>query len=925
MKFINLIFHVIVVLFAQVSNCQQYSFKSIEREKNDSLQCEHIIQASEFYKYQSVDTLMMLANLLEEKSYKLKSSHFKEYAYNIKSISLKFTGDFANATTYSQKALEVNKLTKDKVYRAKILLNYADLLCQQKQYELCEAYHKEGLEISKRVKDSSLIAKYYTNIGLQYANQNNFDSAVIYYQLGIAMTEKSKALSSVGATLKLNLSHMYSKMRKPVLCIKYAKEVYEYGIANNDADHISLGANNVALSYLRLKNYKEAIKYAHYSDEAALKYKSPQNRLYSIAIISDIHAEQQNFKEAYDAMLIYLGLKDSLSTALYDKNLTEMTSRYELKEKENVLQQKEIIIQKQAGKQRILIIIFSLFIFFFILFYQFIRKRNELQTKTAEIEAERSKLEAAIERAEVERLHEIETLRGNFFSNISHEFRTPLTLILSPAEQLINGKNKEEHPGFIKIIYRNALKMMDLVNQLLDLAKLESGKETLAVSLGNFSTFCSTIFYMFESLALKKDLSLEILLPEKEIMGFFDREVMEKILINLISNAVKFTPNGGIITLKLNSQGQQNVTLTIGDTGIGIAPERLDDLFEKFLAFSTSEVQKGSGIGLSLVKEWVLLHKGKIKVESEETKGSLFILEFNLSESNYQFHELSKEKTRDDNLHLPSSFNLDEVIVTNEKKNFAQFQLDKKPLLLIAEDHDDVRSFIVTVCKNNYEILESDNGKKALEVALEKIPDLIITDIMMPEMNGITLCNILKTNEKTNHIPVIMLTAKSDQGDKISGLKVGANDYLIKPFDADELLTRLDNLYQQSKTLQAYFKKTFHSFTPIEEKVSNMDTAFLISTRTYIENNMANEKFGVSELAQHLNMSRSQLHRKLSSLMGSTPNELIRNMRLEKAKLLLKQNMASISEIAYSCGFNSPAYFAKCYKDYFGISAGKEV
>jgi len=908
-----------------VSAAQSGQYLSIQKEQNDSLKCELLLDASEYYKFQNVDTLLLIADHLIKTAEKIKSNRFLETGYSIKSLGLKFKGDFSMATGFAQKALEINSRSENKINRAKILLNYADLLRQQKQYDVCEKYHREGIGIAKTEKDSALLARYYINTGLMFADMNKLDSAFHFYNQGISITDKFKDLRKIGITARLNLSALASKQKNYKEMIRLAHEVYKYGVQENDADHISLGAINVANGYVNLENYDKALEYCRYAEEAAIKYKSPQNLLFTLGTLSDIYAAKGDYKSALEKALSYIGLKDSLRTALYDQNLMEMTTKYELKEKENLLTQHQLTIQKQSSRQRLIIWLSAILILTGVLIFLYLKNRQDLQRKTAEVEAEKAQLQAQLEHAEVERLQEIDKLRSIFFANISHEFRTPLTLILNPTEQLLDNSIKTEDKKYLNIIYRNASRLLELVNQLLDISKLESGKTTLQAGRFDIKQFCLTLCGLFESLAAQKGIDFGIKVPEQEISGYFDKDVIEKIVVNLLSNAFKFTPSGGEISVSVAQKGKHEVEISIRDTGIGISQEQLAHLFERFMSFSGSDIQNNSGIGLSLVKELVELHKGDIKVESEIGVGSVFTVSINLDKNNYTELELLKENNSIPSgsaFLIPSLKGIETELIV--QKRLPNISSEIKPLLLIAEDNPDVRLLITDICKDSYQIITAENGKSAYHIAIEKVPDIIITDIMMPVMDGNEFCALLRENGLTSHIPIIMLTARGDQKDKLIGLKTGADDYLTKPFNAEELLVRLHNLLEQRKKLREYYKKAFHAFTPVEENMESMDAVFLDNLKKTIEKNLQSETYGVSELASDLYLSRSQLHRKVTVLLGFSPNEVIRNMRLEKARMMILKKAGTIAEIAYSCGFNSAAYFSKCYKDYFGHTAGEE-
>lgn len=917
--------YILYVLMPLSLFSQPASFNAILKEKNDSIRCVLLVEASDYYKFHSVDTLIMVADELITSAQKLRSDSFLESGYNVKSLGLKFKGEYGAATEYAQAALDLNSKTANKINRAKILLNYADLMRQQKQYEVCERYHREGLSIAKQANDSALMARFYINSGLMFSNMGKTDSAFVYYKNGIAITDKVDALKNTGITARLNLSQLYYLQGNYSEMIKMANEVYKYAIQEEDEDHISLGATNVAIGYLKLGDFDKALEYIGRAEDAAKKYNSPQNLLLALGNASDIYAEKGDYKSAYHKALAYIGLKDSLRSALYDRNLTEMTTKYELKEKENQLTQHQLTIQKQAARQKLVIWISLVLILSVVLLFFYLKNRQELKRKTAEAEAEKARLTAELEHTKLEKMEEMDQLRSRFFANISHEFRTPLTLILNPVDRLLGVIKNAEHHRYLDMIRSNAVRLLELVNQLLDLSKLESGKERLTIGKYDIKKFCLAVGAMFESLGHQKNIQFNINVPENETIGYFDRDKMHKIIANLLSNAFKFTPSGGIVQLSLTLGEPELACISVKDTGMGISLDNQAVLFERFMSFSGSEIQKSSGIGLSLVKELVQLHKGTIHVHSEIGKGSEFIVKIPLSKEKYQ-DAVENEKPEDPAWSDTNISSLTQRYDTPGIKmpGMPDLESASRPLLLIAEDNPDVSSLIIDICNLHFQVITAENGRSALAMAIEKVPDIIITDVMMPEMDGMQLCESLRSNDLTSHIPIIMLTARGDRQDKLTGLKTGADDYLTKPFDNEELIVRLQNLLERRRKLQEHFKRVLHAFVPVDVDAKSIDATFLQNLKKKIENKMHDENYGVSELASDLALSRSQLHRKVSGLLGLSPNEIIRNMRLEKARMLIRKNTGTIAEIAYGCGFSSPAYFAKCYKDYFGHTAGEE-
>jgi signal transduction histidine kinase/DNA-binding response OmpR family regulator/streptogramin lyase len=518
---------------------------------------------------------------------------------------------------------------------------------------------------------------------------------------------------------------------------------------------------------------------------------------------------------------------------------------------------------------------------------------------------------------------ETEKLKSRFFANISHEFRTPLTLILGPAEKIISKSSDENITKDASIIKRNSKRLLQLVNQLLDLSKIEAGKLKLEVSKGNIVSFVKGIALSFESLSESKDITLNILSAKEFIELYFDKEKMIKILTNLLSNAFKFTPEEGRITISINekfSDGKEGtLEIKIRDTGIGISPEEIPKLFDRFYQVDSSHTREyeGTGIGLALTKELVDLHHGRIAVESEQGRWTEFTLEFSLGRDHFK---------DDDILNPDIKSEISKILIDDEKyfhsKNIDE-ELDRKlaqnkNIILVVEDNYDMRKYIKESVGEEYIVEEAVNGEQGVRRAEKIIPDLIISDMMMPKMDGNELVRILKNNEKTSHIPIILLTARSEQQDKIEGLQKGADDYLTKPFDLKELQARIKNLIEIRRKLQAKYSKLEYVLKSDGKKVTSLDEKFLNKVKEVIENHISEEEFNMDDFCSEVAMSRTQLHRKLKALTGKSATLYIRTIKLLKAKKMIQEKTGNISEIAYSLGFSSPTYFTRCFKEEFG-------
>ena len=441
----------------------------------------------------------------------------------------------------------------------------------------------------------------------------------------------------------------------------------------------------------------------------------------------------------------------------------------------------------------------------------------------------------------------------------------------------------------------------------------------LRASPFNLVALIKEIALSFYSLAERKKITFNLISEFDEIIVYVDKEKLDKILNNVLSNAFKFTPENGKISVTIKTS-KRDCEIAVTDSGTGIPQNELDKIFDRFYQVDGSHTREyeGTGIGLSLTKELIELHKGQIKVESQEGKGSVFHLVFPLGKEHLKPEEIFDLLEEEKETEIISKA-FEEY---SEKINHSSdFQLSGEleiPTLLIVEDNSDVRNYINNILCNEYKIYEADDGEEGVQKSFNYIPDLIITDIMMPKLDGFQLCNKLKSDFRTSHIPVIMLTAKATMKDKINGLGLGADDYIMKPFEAEELKARIKNLLEQRNRLHEHFRK--FGYTEIaKQHISSADEFFIQKTLSVINENLSNSAFGIEQLAEKLAVSRALLFKKLNHLAGESPGEIIKRLRLNKAAILIGKNSGNISEIALEVGFNNPSYFSECFKKQFGI------
>ncbi len=540
------------------------------------------------------------------------------------------------------------------------------------------------------------------------------------------------------------------------------------------------------------------------------------------------------------------------------------------------------------------------------------RQRQQKHAKQqADFELKESRLIQEKKQLEAERLQELNEFKARFYTNVTHEFRTPLTIIMGISE---NIKNHEQEKTLIQ---RNSQNLLRLINQLLDLSKLESGTLTLKMVHQDLIIYLQYLTESFYSAATKKNIRLLFHSEEKVVIMDYDEGKIQQIVYNLLSNALKFTPKNGQIIFhasKIEENGRPFLKLKVKDSGIGISPENINHIFDRFYQIDhAANLQKGgAGIGLALTKELVELMGGRIEAQSQIGEGTEFILYLPIV-ATVEAKEAQKTLPL-----TPSNLDLKYPMVPpNEAFDEAEEGLVTLPELLIVEDNQDIITYIKTILEGNYKIYTAVNGAFGIEKALEIIPDIIISDVMMPEKSGYEVCETLKQDERTSHIPIILLTAKATQEDKVEGLKYGADAYLAKPFDKEELIIRLKKLVDIRKQLQFRYANGVNSS---QSSTPSVEDVFIQKLHELIHANLSDANFGVTQLATVSYLSQMQLYRKLKALTGKTPSQFIRSYRLQKGLELLQKGELIVSEIAYEVGFTDPSYFSRVFQKEFGKS-----
>lgn len=506
-----------------------------------------------------------------------------------------------------------------------------------------------------------------------------------------------------------------------------------------------------------------------------------------------------------------------------------------------------------------------------------------------------------------------------FFTNISHELRTPLTLIADPIEHIVNDKNlTKQQRNMLQIVEKNVSILMRLVNEILDFRKIQNKKMELTLSEFELTHYLKEWASTFESIATKRKIKVELITPVP-IRLCADIYKVERICYNLLSNALKYTSEGGSITIKAKST-DETVEICIKDTGKGIAKEDIKHIFDRFYQVRNSN-KDGTGIGLAIVKAFTELQGGTVKVESEVGKGSEFTITLPKRVAGDNFQPAEETYTMND--FLDESSAVTDISTENKVSKITSDRQEDKPRVLVIDDNADIRAYATALLGDEYDVMEASDGSEGLKKAVREVPDIVVCDVMMSGMDGLECCKHLKSDSLTCHIPVILLTAKTLDEHRAEGYAYGADAYLTKPFNGNVLKARIKNLITNRKLMKIVFGNDAQQ-EPMEAVAQSAESQFVEKFRTIIQGNLGNSDLNVETISHEMGISRAQLYRKIKSITGISPNDIIREARMKRADRLLETTDKSVSEIAYEVGFSSPSYFTKCYREFFGRTPNKK-
>jgi signal transduction histidine kinase/DNA-binding response OmpR family regulator len=804
------------------------------------------------------------------------------------------------AVSIAEKENLINVLAE--TYRI-LAISYRD------QQELAKAvsYIRQAETIATQQKNWDLLARVYNLAGVIDYTRELKDSALAYYTKALLVTNEH-------ITTKFHLSQVLSNIGEiylegdPDKSLQYFSKALASARETRNKSAEAGIISDIGRVYIKKKKYDEANGYLLESLGLARKLGLKRVSRHVYYALVDLRLQEGKTTEAFNYMRAYYDVRDSLLNGSKTRQIVELETRFEKEKQEQRIQ----LLEQEKTIQRlwtnILIVGSILLVIMLITIYRL----HQLRTEKA-----RQLLET--QQALNEKLKETDTLKSRFFANISHEFRTPLALILGPVEeQLRNEKLATGQRKNLGMIQRNAQRLLSLVNQLLDLSKLEAGKMELSVQQGSLGEFLQVVTASFDSLAEHKQISFTKNIGWLETKVGFDADKVEKIVNNILFNAFKFTPPGGKVIFSFQVfAGKKEVMLSVVDTGRGIPKNEQANIFSAFYQLKNDgeEGQPGTGLGLSLVNELVRLYGGKITLRSELNEGTCIDVLLPVLASPEVPGSRSKQLITE---------RIDKAIPleAQEIQPAVDFAGDERDSILIVEDNAELRNFIASGFRHQFTILSATNGEEGYGLATIHIPNLIISDVMMPKVNGLDFTNNIKKDERTCHIPVILLTAKADSASRIEGLKTGADDYLAKPFSMEELQVRVFNLLDLRKRLADNLKKELAQQQQAisEPEEPSLDQKFLLRVKSVIEANISNSVFSVEILAGEMNLSRAQLFRKVKALVNISPSELINDLRLQRAAYLIRAKADNVAQIGYAVGFNEQSYFSKRFRKKYGVS-----
>jgi signal transduction histidine kinase/DNA-binding response OmpR family regulator len=804
-----------------------------------------------------IDSLYTLDNVFNKASFmaKIYRSEISKFTFTMEGV-MQAKKYILEALNLAKKHNNIEFINEAKYHLAQWHGFLSQEVAPKENLDTARFYIHEIMPYFKSKNNYNFLSKAYNTLASIEMALNNYKAAEHYYNEQLQSIKKTNDTISIGESY-YSYGILFRRLKQPNKGIVYLDSALT--IFNK-------------IGFRTDKRKKDLYKDYAYLYEQKGDYKNAFNNIYKALLLKDTIYDNENTKQAM-----------------------ELEKKYQTQKKEHqivLLQTENELAKQQKINQRNLFITGISITSFAGLFFFFLYKNRQKTTR---------------------KLLELDQLKSNLFANISHEFRTPLTLISSPIQQQLKKKSiSNKDKTSFENIQRNTNRLLDLVNQLLDISKIEAGSLKLKVALYNLPSFYGKLLDGFSFIANQKEIDFKVKINSITDKTWFDKDVLEKISTNLLSNAIKYTPTKGTIITEVFVK-ENTLNFIVKNTGEGIASNQISKIFNRF--YQLDSHSEGTGIGLALVKELVLLHKGKITVESTPKQWTIFTVLIPVYKKAFKSSEIilepqTIEKSEISNLKIDNSSEFQNPVINEETEN---------PIALIVEDNKDLNNYIATLLEEEYTIIQAENGAQGISQALKYVPDIIISDIRMPVKDGIELCNALKTDERTNHIPIILLTAKAGEENQITGIKAGADVYITKPFNDDFLLLNIKQLIAIRKKLQKRYSQEV-ILKPADIAISSIEESFLNQVQLILDSKLIESSFHIDEFCKAVGMSRMQLHRKLKALTGLSTSEFIKSQRLKLAAQLLKTSDINIAQVGYSVGFNDHAYFSKCFKEMYKCS-----
>jgi len=839
--------------------------------------------------------------------------------------------NYSIANDYYARVLEFAERRNEKSLEAQLLNQIGNIYMLEDKDSLALKFNLKSLAIAQEVKHRHTISNAYNSLGLVYKKLGNYNSALSCFNSCYSIGCNKCPAIAFHQTL-IEIGDIYLTLNDLELSLSWYRKSLDLAEKFHSLKDISVSNLRIGNCYQKLNQQGTAESYYLQSYRTA-KEAGDISLIKSVAdTVSHCYAHRSEYSLAYRYKQLSTELGNSLNEINRQADITELEMKFEVEKIKKDNEAQQTVAAVELKKQKVLknyFTIFSILLvgFGFAVYSGYRRKKkdnklltyqkNQIEEKNEEIKTQVKEITS--QKDEIERisgeLHESDEMKLRFFSNISHEFRTPLTLILNPAENLLknidgNGEVKKQ----LEYIYQNAQKLHELTNQIMDLQKLDAGKLLLNPEKGDIIQYCIGIASSFESLCQKKNITIEFSSNYRSVLTLFDKDKIGKILINLVSNAIKFSSENSSIEMKLEiSENLFNMSVT--DRGIGISGDEIDKVFKRYYQAPSDNQNIGTGIGLAYVKELVKFMNGDVSIASELNTGT--IVRVSIPYDEFVLNDKSEY-----NIDIPVT-----GIKLNKKEfdpvNFIKDDVSENTVLIV-EDNSELRSFIADLLKPEFKIIQARDGQEGINAAFQHIPDIIISDVMMGHIDGFELCTEIKRDERTSHIPVILLTAKDDDESTLRGYRTGVDDYITKPFANEQLKLKVKNIISTREAARNQFD--FKSLLSIDGlKIGATDKEFIKKCIKAIELHIDDSSFSVDKLAGLMAFSSRNFYRKINALTSQTPAELIRIYRLHYARKLLQNTKMKVFEIAMAVGYEDTNKFRQAFKKQFGVSPSESI